>query len=388
MAELALDVVEDILVRLDVEDLIRCKSVCKSWYSFISCSRFVKAHLNHAYNNDPELGGHRRIALSSILSIDNNCVLNGTHIVGSCNGLVCVSPLDFELLVTNSLTREEKKLPTPPFRPNLGKFALMREIVCWGFGYDFSTDDYKVIAGFRETPSRKLTVFYALTLKSNLWKVIGEVKYRCIDGFNGVLCGGALHWFMSDKYKRVIISLDLSTQEFKEIPQPADEEYVNDVVNDVDDIECFLGVIEEYLCIYWDRSPLSSKTWVMKNNTWELYNNDHCETKYDVSHSLLVLPKRNSSNAYALGDGKCVPSAGPYVRASIFVKSLVSPHPHSKNYEGQKRNMNKVRSKCLFFRYMRVYMLVVPACMFILNSPNLCLYIHSMHRGGKVMQVL
>ncbi|MFS8011005.1 putative F-box domain-containing protein [Helianthus anomalus] len=213
MAELALDVVEDILVRLDVEDLIRCKSVCKSWYSFISCSRFVKAHLKHAYNNDPELGGHRRIALSSILSIDhNNCVLNGTHIVGSCNGV----------------------------------------------------------------------------------KVIGEVKYRCIDGFNGVLCGGALHWFMSDKYKRVILSLDLSTQEFKEIPQPADEEYVNDV----DDIECFLGVIEEYLCMYWDRFPLSSKTWVMKNNTWELYNNDHCETKYDVSHSLLVFPTSSQMSRY------------------------------------------------------------------------------------------
>ncbi|KAJ0486308.1 putative F-box associated interaction domain-containing protein [Helianthus annuus] len=239
----------------------------------------------------------------------------------------------------------------------------MREIVCWGVGYDFSTDYYKVIAGFRETPSRKLTVFYALTLKSNLWKVIGEVKYRCIDGFNGVLCGGALHWFMSDKYKRVILSLDLSTQEFKEIPQLADEEYVNDV----DDIECFLGVIEEYLCIYWDRFLLSSKTWVMKNNTWELYNNDHCETKYDVSHSLLVLRKRNSY-VYTLGDGKCVPSAGPYVRASIFVESLVSPHPHSKNYEGQKWNMNKVRSKCLFFIYMRVYMLVVPASLWEGNA--------------------
>ncbi|MFS7988888.1 putative F-box domain-containing protein [Helianthus anomalus] len=42
MAELALDVVKQILVQLDVGDLIRCKSVCKSWRSLISSPPFVK----------------------------------------------------------------------------------------------------------------------------------------------------------------------------------------------------------------------------------------------------------------------------------------------------------------------------------------------------------
>ncbi|MFS7916292.1 putative F-box domain-containing protein [Helianthus anomalus] len=43
------DLVELILVRLDVKDLIRFKSVCKSWHSLITSPRFVlKIKLDHA----------------------------------------------------------------------------------------------------------------------------------------------------------------------------------------------------------------------------------------------------------------------------------------------------------------------------------------------------
>lgn len=38
-------------------------------------------------------------------------------------------------------------------------------------------------------------------------------------GKSGILCGDALHWFMTDKSEKVvIISMDLCTQEFNEIP--------------------------------------------------------------------------------------------------------------------------------------------------------------------------
>ncbi|KAI3798959.1 hypothetical protein L1987_34246 [Smallanthus sonchifolius] len=122
---------------------------------------------------------------------------NNLHVVGSCNGLVCVSPVDAEFVVTNPSTREQMKLPTPPHPPCFMK--------------------------------KKRTLFHVLTLKSNSWKIIGQVKYVFVNGISGILCGGALHWFMSDENKKVIISLDLSTEEFKEIPQPADEEYECDV---------------------------------------------------------------------------------------------------------------------------------------------------------------
>nr|XP_043625964.1 F-box protein At3g07870-like [Erigeron canadensis] len=53
------DILEQILVRLAVKDIVLCKSVCKSWYSgisrSISCSAFVNSHMKHN-NNNPVVG--------------------------------------------------------------------------------------------------------------------------------------------------------------------------------------------------------------------------------------------------------------------------------------------------------------------------------------------
>ncbi|XP_035835069.1 F-box/kelch-repeat protein At3g23880-like isoform X2 [Helianthus annuus] len=323
MAELALDVVERILPLLDVKDIIRCKSVCKSWRSVILSLRFVKAHLNNAYTNDRnnhELG-HRRVCLRGIRGEDSWFLLDYIHIVGSCNGLLCVSPIGVKFVVINPSTREHKKLPTPPFQPHVHKLAMTREVACWGFGYDSSSDDYKVIAGFMKKFDSKRTSFLVLTLKSNTWKVIGQVKYSIYEGRSGVFYGGALHWFMTHKnLKKVIISLDLSTEEFKEIPMPDVYMLYFDSYR--------LGVIEECLCIYSIRSPLSTKKWVMKNNKWELYIDNHCQTKYDVAHYFPIRKESHMTSRYYVDDGTPVPINGDYIRASIFVKSLVSPHPH------------------------------------------------------------
>ncbi|XP_076891458.1 F-box protein CPR1-like [Bidens hawaiensis] len=309
-AELALDVVEQMLLRLDVEDLIRCKSVCKSWLSFISSPGFVQAHLKRNVKSDSdnlELG-HRRMASHLIRSEDFWFFRNFFHIVGSSNGLVCVSPQDVDFLLINPSTREQKQLPTPPYRPRMHKIGMIRQVACWGFGYDSSIDDYKVIAGFSKNLHIKRTCFHVLTLKSNVWK---------------------------KKKKKVIISLDLSTEELKEIPEPLpDMLYVRD-------IDHCLGVIDECLCIYSVYPPFSSNTWVLKSNKWELYNsNDHCEiNKYDIVHGLTLVVESPPSFIYSHmdgPDGRREPSSGDYMRASIFVKSLVSPHSHVN--EGQTRN--------------------------------------------------
>ncbi|XP_076933798.1 F-box protein CPR1-like [Bidens hawaiensis] len=151
MAELVFDAVEQILVRLDAEDLIRCKIVCKSWRSLISSPSFGKHHLNHSHKSDRDNRqlGHRRIGSLATLDEDEEYFSrNKSFIIGSCNGLVCLSTMDLELVVTNPLTRELKRLPTPPYGPHdcfrYGSLAL------WGFGYDSSANDYKVVVGFRE----------------------------------------------------------------------------------------------------------------------------------------------------------------------------------------------------------------------------------------------
>ncbi|XP_076881033.1 F-box/kelch-repeat protein At3g23880-like [Bidens hawaiensis] len=322
MAELAFDVFEQILVRMDVKDLIRYKSVCKSWLSFICTPRFVKAHLNHNIKSDRDNQqlGHRRICHS---------LFDYTHkirvcIVGSCNGLVCICPDGVRFVVTNPLTREQKKLlPPPPYRSNMDLIPI-GSAVCWGFGYDTCADDYKVIAGFKKGHDTKWTTyFYVFTLKSNTWNVIGEVRHIIACEY-GILCGGTLYWLTRyDNKKKIIISLDLSTNEFKEIPKPKDCDTIN---------RLRLGVLEDCLCIYVDYYsyiPDTKKTWVMKNNKWELCI-AHCCSKYDIAHFMphtLDPQKMHSLDNWA--HVHAIKSR--YISENIFVKSLVSPHLHNNN---------------------------------------------------------
>ncbi|KAD3068994.1 hypothetical protein E3N88_36874 [Mikania micrantha] len=329
--EVVFDVVEKILVRLDVKDIIRCKSVCKSWQSFISSPEFVKSHLRHAYKNDHDRDkiGHRRIGISQLFSNHEiSLCANFMYMVGSCNGLVCISIRDAEIKVVNPSTRERRKLRTPDYQP-VERLVTIRQVACLGFGYDASTDDYKVIAGFRDWVFEERTLFHVLTLKSSIWKVIGEVKYKNLSNRPGVLCGGALHYFMYAGKKKVIMSLDLSTEEFKEIPQPLQVEYDNaedffnqrlGVIVDEEDNEC--------LCIYSFSSSLFGKKWVMKNNKWEPYNE---RRKYDIAHFFssrrLVDSQNRTSFIYVHDYGRLVPSDGYSIGASLFVRSLVSPHP-------------------------------------------------------------
>ncbi|XP_076955464.1 F-box protein CPR1-like [Bidens hawaiensis] len=343
-AEVAFDVVEQILLRSDAQVLIRCKSVCKSLHSLISTPRFVKDHLNQSHNADRHNTqlGHRRIGFHITLNENYRSHRKKVFFVGSCNGLVCISTKGSgKFVVTNPLTREINRLPTPPYGLYGGE--RVHCVVCWGFGYDSCIDDYKVVLGFMDPCNDENARFHVLTLKSNTWKIIGDKRlckhaYAGLSGLEGVLCGGALHWFVSNEWRknRVIISFDLSTEKFREIPRPTHEEY--ECVDDprVEGQGHRLGVVEECLCVYKDWSAVGKYNnldylprwkWVMKNDKWEVYNDDCCESKYDVAHNVVVVEK-SPTRVYGVDDGIRVPSAGHFMRASLFVKSLVSPHPH------------------------------------------------------------
>ncbi|KAJ0606185.1 putative F-box domain-containing protein [Helianthus annuus] len=116
------DVVEQILLRSEVKYLIRFKIVCKSWHSLITSPRFINRHLNHSYNkdrNDSKIG-HRRITFAD----DDHRPRN---LVGSSNGLVCVTSGYLQFSVVNPLTGEVTRLRRSP-SPYMGFW------LCCGFG--------------------------------------------------------------------------------------------------------------------------------------------------------------------------------------------------------------------------------------------------------------
>lgn len=344
MAEFTADIHEQILIRLDVKDLIRCKSVCKSWHSLISSQRFIRAHLNHSYNHDCKIG-HRRIFMArldgtkSIPLYEGDVTLfehSNPFLIGSYNGLVCLVPFRTKPFVANPSTREVKKLQDL----NIPKRFLCSSF-CWGFGYDPSLEDYKVIVGFINDENRRC--FQSLYLKSNVWKDIGEVNYEFISKI-GTLCYGRLHWLIyNQNKKRVIISFDLSKEEFKEMPLPDDP-----IINHHDYIG--LGVIKECLCIYQYQLPASSEKWVMKNNNvkqhWKRLPYDY-EMEYDVVHYMRVWRGYIPLGEFLCHDDVCVSKSGAYIGSPIFVQSLVSPHvgerpKRKRQIENNKRSVKDV----------------------------------------------
>nr|GEX18691.1 hypothetical protein [Tanacetum cinerariifolium] len=225
----------------------------------------------------------------------------------------------------------EQHLPAPPINiPNVTSF-------CSGFGYDFLMDDYKVIVGDH-------TCFQVLSLKSNVWKVI-QVEYRFISQ-DGVLCNGALHWFMEDhKKKVVIVSFDLSKEEFKEIPQPDDSRYQFNFVHHK------LAIMNECLSIcdyYGPCCDPSYNIWIMNNynvkQSWKLLRSD-CEAKRQLIHTLSGPYERKTYNIP--GDKSFVQNISAvysrrYNCAPIFVWSLVSPHVKAMQSTNKRRKLSHI----------------------------------------------
>ncbi|GJY50589.1 V-type proton ATPase subunit B2 [Tanacetum coccineum] len=279
-----------ILVRLDVEDLLRCKSVCKSWKTLISDRHFIKAHQNHCFNNNDN--GQAMID-QVILPFYYGRVGQKYQIVGSSNGLVCINTFHGnEFSVANPWTREER----------IVQKHLPSQESCWGFGYDPVTNDYKIVFGVTEGMYQ--TSFQVLSLKSNVWKHIGHVNGICPHGELATLCNGALHWLMDpddQENSSFIISFDLSKEVFKEIPQPDDARYNNPNKEDIPSMHMMLGIKDECLCIWrTDRSDRPNNTWIMQKynvkESWEPLGSNFQKTNECIRYSRIGVPDIEWSN--------------------------------------------------------------------------------------------
>lgn len=200
------DVIVEILLRLPVKPLVRFRCVSKHWRSLISDPHFAKSHFNRASGQTQRLLLHTPSGLGS-LEVDapfedgsalRELVLpikrqyRDVRIVGSCNGLVCVCLLrdPIEFYVWNPSTGDYRKLSDPGFSPNSDINAYMR-----GFGYDSSTDGYKLFVDPYTIPRPPIRVEAKVySLKKNSWKsnplIIGMSFVARQGSLSMVLCIG------------------------------------------------------------------------------------------------------------------------------------------------------------------------------------------------------
>lgn len=226
------DIVVEILLRLPVKSLVRFRCVSKRWRYLISDPRFAKCHFKQASERV------QRVLLSTpseIRSLHADAPFgNGlkelivpfkqpgctVRILGSCNGLVCVALCYLkDFYIWNPSTGDYKILPDPGISP-IGEYA-------YGFGYDSSTNDYKLlVTAYFISVVHETKVF---SLKTNSWKRIQNQPHcyslDCYDSA-GTLFNGALHWQVEvgDLFEEKIIAFDLADSKFREVPLPMDDD--------------------------------------------------------------------------------------------------------------------------------------------------------------------
>lgn len=274
------EIIVDIIARLPVKSLLRFRCVCKRWLSLISNPDFVKKHL-HIAATDENYRRHRLI-VSNHDNIFRSCSLNSVvnrlsdiaieldypfkipgridYIVGCYNGLLCIDIGDAIVFLLNPSTREFKRLP------DLGvDLSLPNCSVSYGFGYDFSTLDYKVVAldccaVDDDAPLKFHVNVYAL--KTNSWKKIQDFPYEYTPIDFPIFAGGALNWLVepsdcrsTDFYS--IGNLDLATDAYHIMPVPVSPDSETE-------FHLTLGVLGDCLCLLQNKCDLLDDVWVMK----------------------------------------------------------------------------------------------------------------------------
>lgn len=239
------EIVAEILIRLPLKSLVQCAFVCKSWYFLITNPTFIAFHLNRtpiSYNTSINSSRHllflRHCPEKYSLLFDNETFdeylefewpFKSFHsdFIGYCNGVLCLSryivdSMKHNIVLWNPSIRKSLILPEPSVTSaSHGKHSSV-----FGFGFDSSTNDYKVVRivyvhsrKFHGPPEVEL-----YTLSTGSWRRISAPGIRflvCLD-WSHTFLNGATHWFAHNpgNGRSLIVSFDMGNEVFGEIVLP------------------------------------------------------------------------------------------------------------------------------------------------------------------------
>ncbi|XP_060198407.1 F-box protein CPR1-like isoform X2 [Lycium barbarum] len=247
------DLLVDVLLRLPVETLLRCKCVCKHWYALIKSPSFIEKHFHHKNNRARLLICNLTMSLDEGKSVDFSLlpdkIVPGVHpeqkilhqfgeatdftsVAGPVDGLFLLEKAEFlaeddsRLALWNPATREFWPLPPVsfelhPLEEHDYKFAL---------GFDPSTRDYKVLWvrifwgdwGMDVSPNCFISVY---SLRNNSWKNLkSEFPYCCSlhEPIGSTYLNGVYYWLSGrlDNKSWRICSFDMGSEQFGEMQGP------------------------------------------------------------------------------------------------------------------------------------------------------------------------
>lgn len=302
-----------------------------------------------------EIGTHGEVMRTTFTLNFPNSPTNGIiGIMGSCNGLLCLakSPqLEDEshgnyvynrdsiynnqsVCIINPLLQECTHLPHVTSAENI------RDVV-YGFGFNISKNEYKVI---------RLVIKYGLRHEI---KVSGEIftvgvdnRWRCLEDSSipchvfpcGISLDGALHWIGDDRHSGLIFAFNIGEERGCCIPLP---QGLGDEPGNI-----VLAVWDKHLCLTDNSSEIQVDVWVMKQyGVAESWTRDiilrsripsdlrHCQlipiTTLKNGDLLMSRPYRQSLISFDPNTKKCSKLGLPDVEGTVsflfgYVPSFVS----------------------------------------------------------------
>lgn len=255
---------------------------------------------------------------------------NSVWVAGSCNGLICLSLLDRkELILWNPSTRICKKLADFSVKINGDSYFV------YGFGFDRSSDDYKVVVIFNNRDLSGVVV-QVYSLNNDEWKSIKSFEGHSLMSDPATFANGKLYWIANYDYELDlglnIVSLDLEEEEFGILQIPS---YVKGGY--------YSRLGESEGCLYVLCSHLNSAdVWIMDslgNENWTKFAvipfiDDFL--KYTYKKALCVLKNGQvlllCGSTFVIFDSKdclfrypAVRNLGEFVGVTAYLESLVSP---------------------------------------------------------------
>ncbi|KAJ7967793.1 F-box protein [Quillaja saponaria] len=187
------------------------------------------------------------------------------RMVGSCDGLLCLSNVDNEVVLWNVATRERRQVPDNPimYPDNFTFYANCDQDfnVAYGFGYDSGNEDYKVVRmlQFYDINDNHEKIVEVFSLKSNAWKRAPDFPYFLYWGYQwGTYANGNLHWLLSEQHINIlqlIVAFDISVEKYRQMPLPNISDYFLLKLREFEGCLCLL-------CIYGAHEKID--VWVMK----------------------------------------------------------------------------------------------------------------------------
>ncbi|GLT73196.1 hypothetical protein SLA2020_450700 [Shorea laevis] len=251
MSKLSSELIADILSRLPVKSLVRFQCVSKSWNAIINCPYFIREHLERSIQKNTEraiiVKERRFLGTQEYYSVRFNedgqfdrpvkipqPLRDLTHIVGYCNGLVCIQKgggLAFipngkeEIVIWNPWIRKYKKLPIEPIQSPYG-FSEYR-MPQLALGHDPVNDDYKVLRvvqfhkGYSYPSAFEVKAY---SLRAHSWRRVEDewpYKESLISTNSGAASfNGALHWLVipvtdEEPLSQTLVAFNLATEKFR-----------------------------------------------------------------------------------------------------------------------------------------------------------------------------